>query len=223
MTTLDRTVKLLKETDGRDKLYKATAMLAKIIAWRAADADVAKKATAVQKSITDARSLMRMAKWIPKYSEAAKESKKIGENKEDSLRAVAKVVRIFADMCYIAGDNIQYLSKFQVLSFDHKMAAKRSKVFQFWGYVVSALIGLYDIRKKLQEGCQLADKAVKELVLNFIADVCDGLSALASVGYIESYQPSAGFTGACGLISAIIACRKNWNKTAPTGKTLKAN
>ena len=52
-----RVINILKQTDGRDKLFKATAGMAKVVAYNAVDAETAKKATALAKAVGDCRSV----------------------------------------------------------------------------------------------------------------------------------------------------------------------
>eukprot|EP01061_Rhynchopus_euleeides_P026722 TRINITY_DN43537_c0_g1_i1.p1 TRINITY_DN43537_c0_g1~~TRINITY_DN43537_c0_g1_i1.p1 ORF type:complete len:236 (+),score=93.18 TRINITY_DN43537_c0_g1_i1:61-708(+) len=215
MTSTDRAVKLLKTTDGRDKLYKAGAGLAKIVAYNAVEPETAKKANAIAKAIGDCRSLMRMAKWVQKQDEVSKEVVSIRAGKSKNVpRSYAKVMRILGDIGYIVGDNLQWLGKYGLLTLDHKLMAKRSKVAQFWGYMVALYLHLYDMLLHMGKAGTLSDSTGKKLIITFVRDLCDTLAALASVGYIEAWKPSSGTVGALGLISATIGSHDNWSKTA---------
>eukprot|EP01059_Diplonema_ambulator_P007509 TRINITY_DN1697_c0_g1_i1.p1 TRINITY_DN1697_c0_g1~~TRINITY_DN1697_c0_g1_i1.p1 ORF type:complete len:216 (+),score=77.53 TRINITY_DN1697_c0_g1_i1:47-694(+) len=214
MATSDRIVKLLKSNDGRDKLYKQAAGMCKVVAHNSADKETVKKLNAIAKSIGDCRSLMRMFKWIQKYNEVNKEVDGLKKGKVvDVNRGYVKVFRILGDMGYIIGDNLQWLAKYGMLTLDHKTMAMRSKVFQFWGYVASCYLQLYDLLIHAGKAGTFTDATGKKLILKFIADFCDLLCALATVGYVKSFNPSSGTTGALALLSATIATNTNWEAT----------
>eukprot|EP01063_Lacrimia_lanifica_P022109 TRINITY_DN29802_c0_g1_i1.p3 TRINITY_DN29802_c0_g1~~TRINITY_DN29802_c0_g1_i1.p3 ORF type:complete len:216 (+),score=109.66 TRINITY_DN29802_c0_g1_i1:64-711(+) len=215
MSASDRLVKLMKTTDGRDKMYKFAAGFGKLASYNAVDASAAKKADAVVKSITDARSLMRMLKWIQKGTEVQKENKAIQSGKSSNVtRSYVKVMRLLGDMGYIIGDNLQWLGKYGMLPLDSKTTQARAKVFQFWGYICALYLHVYDMLIHMGKAATLSDKAGKKLVLTFIRDLCDTLIVLSAVGYVPSWKPSKGLNGALTLVSATISCSANWDSTA---------
>eukprot|EP01064_Diplonema_japonicum_P000189 TRINITY_DN1012_c2_g1_i1.p1 TRINITY_DN1012_c2_g1~~TRINITY_DN1012_c2_g1_i1.p1 ORF type:complete len:233 (+),score=50.67 TRINITY_DN1012_c2_g1_i1:51-701(+) len=215
MSAQDRIVKLLKTTDGRDKLYKQAAGACKIAAYNSADKETVKKLNAIAKSIGDCRSLMRMCKWIQKHNEVVKEVDSINQGKVANVnKGYIKVFRILADMGYIVGDNLQWLGKYGLLTLDHKTMAMRSKVFQFWGYVAACYLQAFEILIHAGKAGTFTDKDGKAKILKLVADFCDLLCALATVGYIPSFQPTSRTTGTLALISATIATRTNWTNTS---------
>ena len=129
-------------------------------------------------------------------------------------RTYVKILRILGDIGYIVGDNLQYLGKYGLLQMDHKLMAKRSKVFQFWGYVMAIYLHLFDMLIYLGKAGTLQDSKGKKMLLLFFRDICDLLNSLASVGYISAWNPSSGTQGALGLISASIGTHDNWEKSA---------
>ena len=129
-------------------------------------------------------------------------------------RSYVKTLRIVGDIGYIVGDNLQWLGKYGLLTLDSKLMAKRSKVFQFWGYVCAVCLHLYDILLHLGKAGTLGDDAGKKLVKFLVRDTCDLLSALASVGYVAAWKPTTGTVGTLGLISATIGVEDNWSKTS---------
>ncbi|KAJ9472358.1 glycosomal membrane protein [Diplonema papillatum] len=213
-TPTDRAVKLLKGTDGRDKLYKLAAALAKLIAFNAIDAAKAKRFNTVAKSMGDARSIMRMGKWIQKNQEVSKEVDSLSTVKCDTTRAYMKIFRLLGDIGYIVGDNVQWLSKYDLVGLDQKRVSHGSKVCQFWGFLMSCWLQLYDLLLHYGKSGTLRDSTSKKLLLNFVRDFCDMLAALSSINYIPSFQPTAGTVATFGLLSSTIACHQNWKATA---------
>ena len=207
---IDKVVKLLAQTDGRDKLYKTAAGLAKIAA-DFSDKESGKKWKSIGKSIGDGRSLMRMGKFVGNVQKlqgfAAKGSL-------SSYQAV-EVLRVIGDFGYVLGDNLQYLAKFGVLPMDAAKTAANSKVFQFWGFVCAVLLDLWQLALLPSKRLEAKDFAKKRhaLVLSAIKNFADMLNCLNAVGYAKSfYKPSSTFLGACGVTSGAIATYTNWGK-----------
>jgi len=210
---LDKVVKLLQQTDGRDKIYKFAANFAKIVAWQTADKETAKKWNGLAKSIGEGRSLMRMGKWVGNASKIQAVGAKITTLNQ---RGLVELLRVIGDFGYIFGDNLAYLGKYNILPVDAKSAGKNSKVFQFWGYVCAVILDVWSLillpTKGLDE--KTLQKERTALILSFTKNAADMMSTLASVGYLKGfgYDPSTGFTAACGATSGAIATYTNWTK-----------
>eukprot|EP00672_Neobodo_designis_P025230 CAMPEP_0174828844 /NCGR_PEP_ID=MMETSP1114-20130205/1566_1 /TAXON_ID=312471 /ORGANISM="Neobodo designis, Strain CCAP 1951/1" /LENGTH=212 /DNA_ID=CAMNT_0016062571 /DNA_START=46 /DNA_END=684 /DNA_ORIENTATION=- len=207
---VDKVVKLLAQTDGRDKLYKTAAGLAKIAADYS-DKESGKKWKSIGKSIGDGRSLMRMGKFVGNVQKLQGFAAKGTLTSYQAL----EVLRVIGDFGYVLGDNLQYLAKYGVLPLDAAKTAANSKVFQFWGFVCAFLLDLWQLAllsaKKL-EPKELAKKR-HALVLSAIKNFADTLNCLAAVGYAKSfYKPGATFLGGCGVVSGGIATYTNWTK-----------
>jgi hypothetical protein len=210
---VDKIVKLLALTDGRDKLYKTTGGIAKIIAVHS-DKETSKKWKGLSKSIGDGRSLMRMGKWIGNYQKLQGFAQKY--NKLTSYN-ILEILRVIGDFGYVLGDNLQYLAKYGILPLDAAKTARNSKVFQFWGFLCAFILDLWQIAllptKKL-EPVELAKKR-HELVLSAVKNLADVLNCLAAVGYAKRfYAPSETFLGVCNVVSGGIATQQNWKKVA---------
>ena len=207
---LDKIVKLLAQTDGRDKLYKTAAGLAKVAA-DCSDKESGKKWKAIGKSIGDGRSLMRMGKWVGNVQKLQGAAAK---GTLTSYQAV-EVLRVIGDFGYVLGDNLQYLAKFGVIPVDAAKTAANSKVFQFWGFLCAVVLDLWQLAllpsKKLT--AEEAAKKRQALILSAIKNFADLLNCLNAVGYAKGfYKPSATFLGACGVTSGAIATYTNWGK-----------
>ena len=151
-----------------------------------------------------------MAKWIQKYNEIRKEIALLKSEGCNTMRTYGRIVRIANDMGYIIGDNLQWMGKYQIITMDYKTMAKRSKVFQFWGYIVACWLHMYDLLLHAGKTGKFTDAGGQKIIQNFVRDSCDATCALPAVGYIPSFQPSATTTGVLGLISATIANNQNW-------------
>jgi len=212
MADLDKFVKLLGQTDGRDKIYKALAGLVKVLA-ACSSKDQAKLLGGLGKSIGEGRSIMRLIKWVGNIQKLNGLLPKLAA---PNTKNIVETIRVIGDFGYIFGDNVQYLSKYKVLSFNAADVARKSKVFQFWGYIAAVLLDIFALqaaRAKAASDKATADKEIKAGVINVTKNLCDTLVVLATVGYLSSvYKPSAKTTGALTLASGAIATYQNWNK-----------
>lgn len=214
METVDKVIKLLSQTDGRDKIYKFGANASKLVAWTQAtqSPSTAKAFNGLAGSIGEGRSLMRMGKWVGNASKLNAAGKKIGNL---SHKELLEVLRVIGDFGYVLGDNLAYLAKYKVISVtDAKTASTNAKIFQFWGFVCAFLIDICNLvllsTKKLED--KVFKKEQKALLLTAVKDFCDLLVTLNNVKYIPQYNPTTGFTAACGATSGAIATYVNWNK-----------
>lgn len=214
MSDLDKFIKLLGTTDGRDKIYKFVAGVTKILAYRATDKNLAKKYNTLAKSIGEGRSLMRMAKWVGNYNKLQGFAAKAATL---TSKQIVEIIRVIGDFGYILGDNLAYLSKYGVLPLNAESCGKNSKVFQFWGYLCAVVLdiwGLLTLEKKKfdDEKQRVAER--QALLLALTKDTADLFAVLAAVGYAKNfgYNPSSGFTGFCGATSGAVATYINWAK-----------
>ena len=215
MCDLDKFVKLLAQTDGRDKIYKTLQGVVKILAFQnAADKELAKKYGGLAKSIGEGRSIMRMVKWV---GNANKLQGYVPKLQSLNAKTAVEILRVIGDFGYILGDNLAYLSKYKVLSLDSANVGKNSKIFQFWGYLCAVILDVWALLKN--EKTKESDPATYQKersagLLNLTKNTSDLLSTMSAVGYLSSvWSPSAGVTGALGATSGAIATYQNWNKT----------
>ena len=210
MSDIDKFIKLLSQTDGRDKIYKFLQGVTKILGDQVDHKDSKKKYNALSKSIGEGRSLMRMVKWVGNYNKLQLYA---GKFNVSDPKQVLEILRTVGDFGYILGDNLAYLCKYKVLSLDANSMGKNSKIFQFWGYVCATVL---DILALLKNSTKVAsDATAKErttIVLSLVKNVSDVVATLAAVGYIAAFQPSATFVGACSATSGAIATYQNWTK-----------
>ena len=215
MENVDKLIKLLSQTDGRDKLYKFGANSAKIIAWSysVTDPAAAKRWGALATSIGEGRSLMRMGKWTSNTQKLHGYSKKFGNLAQKEF---LEILRIIGDFGYVLGDNLAYLCKYKVLGFDKNTCATNSKLFQFWGFFFAVIVDLWNLLLLPAKNLDAAAfaKEQKALLLTFCKDFCDFLVTLNNVKYMApfGYNPSQGMIGALGATSGAIATYANWTK-----------
>lgn len=209
---VDKFIKLLGQTDGRDKIYKALAGVVKVLGAYA-DKEKAKTYSSLGKSIGEGRSIMRLVKWVGNVQKLQTLLPKVASLKPKTL---VEVVRVAGDFGYIFGDNVQYLSKYKVLSFDAVAVARKSKIFQFWGYAAAVLLDILALQEARAKSKSDEATATKETIagtLNISKNVCDLLVVMATVGYLSSlWKPTATTQGLLTLTSGAIATYQNWGK-----------
>jgi len=215
MAELDKFIKLLGQTDGRDKIYKFAQGIVKILAYRASgDKEQAKKYESLAKSIGEGRSIMRAAKWIGNVN---KLQALVPKATSLTAKQIVDALRTLGDFGYILGDNLAYLSKYKVISADQKTLAKNSKLFQFWGYFCAVILDLWGLtlneNKKRDSDNATYQKERKAGTLNLVKNTADLLATMSVVGYLSSvWQPSAGTAGTLSAVSGAIATYQNWSK-----------
>lgn len=220
MSDLDKVIKLLGQTDGRDKIYKFLAGLFKILAVLAARqksprADAYKKVNA---SIGSARSIMRMGKFV---GDAPKLQKVLTMVRDNGLRGteLTKLIEFFRTLgnsLYIIGDNAAFIAKMKLVRADAKAITKYAKIAQFWGFFLAAVLDLIALRSALAKRISDESKSKKEAkaaVIAFTKDASDVLVSMAAVGYLSSiWHPSDITAGALTCVSGGVATYLNWNK-----------
>jgi hypothetical protein len=214
MADLDKFIKLLGQTDGRDKLYKTLAGIVKVLAVYATTKDQAKIYGSLGKSIGEGRSIMRLAKWVGNVSKLQALVPKLATG--FNVKTLVEVFRVLGDFGYICGDNIAYLSKYKVLGRDAAAVTKGAKLFQFYGYVFAVILDVFAIqaaRAKAAADVATSRKEVKANAINLTKNVADLLVVTAAVGYVSSvWKPSNTTTGALTITSGAIATYQNWSK-----------
>lgn len=213
MVDLEKVNKLFQLTDGRDKIYKSLQNLTKIMAWALVSTDkvASKKFTTLSKSLGEGRSILRMAKWVANVNKI----RAFMAKGDYTAQPIVETLRVIGDFGFIVGDNIAYLAKYKMLPVNAKLAAKQSKIFQFWGFFLATVLDIWNLIK-LSKKVDDAEKIAKErrqLYLSFIKDLADTLNVLYAVGYMgKYYNPGDGFLGMCGATSGIVATYLNWGK-----------
>jgi hypothetical protein len=215
MADIDKFIKLLAQTDGRDKIYKTLQGIVKILGYQSAgDKELAKKYAGLAKSIGEGRSIMRMTKWVGNVNKLQGFVPKLGGL---NAKMAIEILRVLGDFGYILGDNLAYLSKYKVLSLDATEVGKKSKIFQFWGYICAVILDILALMKneKLKESDAATYAKERQAgLLNITKNLADTLATMAAVGYLSTvWGPSAGMTGALGATSGAIATYQNWTKT----------
>ncbi|KAG5474811.1 hypothetical protein LSCM4_03988 [Leishmania orientalis] len=220
MSDFEKLIKLLAQTDGRDKIYKFFAGFFKILAAVAAASQDprAKAYGAIGNSIGSARSLMRMGKFVgdvPKLQKIADGVMAKGVAGTECK----KFIEFFRTMCnslYIMGDNAAFIAKHRLIPADAKCITKYSKIAQFWGFFLAAVLDLIALRAALQKrvsDISTSKKEAKAAVINLTKDASDVLVTMAAVGYLRSvWHPSAMTAGTLTCVSGGVATYLNWNK-----------
>lgn len=220
MSDLDKLIKLLGQTDGRDKIYKFLGGLFKILAAVAAQSNDprAKAYGTMGKSIGSARSLMRMGKFI---GDVPKEQKIIDGIKKNGLQGteLKKYIEFFRTLgnsLYILGDNVSFLGKQKLIPVNDKVVTKYAKIAQFWGFFLAAVLDLIALQAALAKRATdeaASKKEAKAAIISFVKDGSDVLVTQAAVGYLKGiWHPSAITTGTLTCVSGGVATYLNWNK-----------
>jgi hypothetical protein len=152
---LERTVRWIDKTDGRDKFCKAIQYACRLLKHRfelLGNVEAAKKFESLFANMRDARKLFRLFKTI-------NEIKKIQDllAKELSTNAWLNIaVRGFFGVYWIF-DNLNILSKLKLISQDPKQMAKMGATFWLLALITSLIIHL----KSLIENVQQVNKCKK--------------------------------------------------------------
>ncbi|CCW68609.1 unnamed protein product [Phytomonas sp. Hart1] len=221
MTDLERLIKLLSQTDGRDKIYKFLAGFFRILADVSDAQDPNVKAyKAIGNSIGGARSLMRMGKFVgdvPKLEQLIHGFHAKGLHGTE-LKRLVEFLRVLANSLYILGDNVAFVAKHRLVPLNAAAVTTQAKFAQFWGFFLAAVLDLLALRaalKKRLTDLALCKKEAKGAIINLTRDASDVLVTMASVGYLrEVWRPSNVTLGALTCVSGSVATYLNWNKIA---------
>ncbi|CAG9577339.1 putative glycosomal membrane protein [Leishmania major strain Friedlin] len=220
MSDFEKLIKLLGQTDGRDKIYKLLAGLFKILAAVAASSQDsrAKAYVAIGNSIGSARSLMRMGKFVsdvPKMQKIADGVVARGFAGTECKKFI-EFLRIIGNSLYIMGDNAAFMAKHKLVPADAKCIVKYAKTAQFWGFFLAAVLDLIALRAALQKrvsDVSTSKKEAKAAVISLTKDASDVLVTMAAVGYLKSlWSPSPITAGALTCVSGGVATYLNWSK-----------
>lgn len=220
MSDFEKLIKLLGQTDGRDKIYKFLAGFFKILAAVAATSQDprAKAYAAIGNSIGSARSLMRMGKFVgdvPKLQKIAEGVVAKGVAGTEFKKFI-EFFRTIGNSLYIMGDNAAFIAKHKLIPANAKTITKYAKFAQFWGFFLAAVLDLIALRAALQKRASdeaTSKKEAKAAVINLTKDGSDVLVTMAAVGYLKQYwHPSPITAGALTCVSGGVATYLNWNK-----------
>lgn len=220
MSDFEKLIKLLGQTDGRDKIYKFLAGFFKILAAVAAKSQDprAKAYGAIGNSIGSARSLMRMGKFVGDVPKLQKVVDTVA-SKGVAGTEVKKYIEFFrtiGNSLYIIGDNAAFIAKHKLIAANPKTITKYAKLAQFWGFFLAAVLDLIALRAALQKRSSdeaTSKKEAKAAVINLTKDGSDVLVTMAAVGYFKSvWHPSNITAGALTCVSGGVATYLNWNK-----------
>ncbi|EPY27677.1 glycosomal membrane protein [Strigomonas culicis] len=155
MSDYARVVDLLSKTDGRDKIYKFSAGVFKVLGELAEQQEAKGSYKKMGASITSARSLMRMGKFIgdgPKLLKIISTAQK-GGLQSLPLAKIIEFFRVIGNSLYIMGDNAAFFAKHKVLltSADPKLITKGAKIAQFWGFFLAAVLDLLALQVALKK------------------------------------------------------------------------
>jgi hypothetical protein len=198
----EQLVTLFGKTDGRDKLLKAAAGLAKFTATYTNSEQHTKLAA----SLSEGRSIMRLVGWLNNIQ-------KFRTQPTQSLADRMMVARLGFDMFYCIHDNLAYLTKYKALQFvELNTAIYRSFVGLFWGFLFAVALDIHALVTGNLSGVEL-----RKRVLMLVRNCCDLFSALHNVGYAKGvgFELSARVLGLLGFISGAISCQENWEGCAP--------
>nr|CCC53771.1 putative glycosomal membrane protein [Trypanosoma vivax Y486] len=216
MNDFDRFVKLLSQTDGRDKIYKFLSGVAKALAYL----DTAQPRVAAYKSIgsslSDGRSLLRMVKWsgdVPKMQSIVTSFRSKGKvNLKDGIQ----LLRVLCNFLYVLGDNVAYFARYKLVNLQHKRVYLNAKTAQFWGFLFAAVLDIIALRaalKKRSSDAVASKKEAKNALINLAKDGSDVLVTMAVVGYMkEVWRPNALTSGVLTAVSGGVATYLNWTK-----------
>ncbi|KEG07188.1 glycosomal membrane protein [Trypanosoma grayi] len=216
MSDFDKFVKLLAQTDGRDKIYKFLGGVLKILATVEAGHPRAASYKAVGSSITDGRSLLRMAKWTGDVPKMHSIVALYTEKGTVEMKKIIEFLRVLGNFLYVLGDNTAFLMRYKLLPGKAKQVQHHSKIAQFWGFFFAAVLDLVALRKALLKRASDAatsQKEAKAALISLAKDGADVFVTMAAVGYMkEVWHPSAVTSGALTALSGGIATYLNWKK-----------
>eukprot|EP01060_Flectonema_neradi_P019515 TRINITY_DN2667_c0_g1_i2.p1 TRINITY_DN2667_c0_g1~~TRINITY_DN2667_c0_g1_i2.p1 ORF type:complete len:254 (+),score=61.78 TRINITY_DN2667_c0_g1_i2:61-762(+) len=227
---LDRSVAFFDKSDSRDKIFKVIQNYSKVVAWKLQiaaltgpqagrkDARVgAAKYRKLASSLSEFRSLMKMFKWLKNI----RDLRSLLANPTDmSPGEVIDALANVADVGYRVGDNIEYLCKYKFLTGSEKDWESRSKLCQFYGYILAVILNTLYLTGtlKVDGSDRMSDeekkKAREKLILDFLKDFFDLLRVASGRGHLSFVPKPAvpGFAGVMGVCSGSIGLYQVWQK-----------
>jgi len=175
---LTNLMKFFARTDARDKLIKFLQNFARYKKYYSSSND-AKKWKALQNSLSEFRSLVKFGKPfknIVECNELLTTSTSSGGGPSLGFVECLKLFSLCSDIGYKIGDNIEYLSHYQLLSFNELKCESWSKTFQWYAYACDVITGLHDIlslrRDQFKTNEEYVDKRYY-MLLYWSGDVAD--------------------------------------------------
>ncbi|KAJ9450705.1 glycosomal membrane protein [Diplonema papillatum] len=236
---LRHAIAFFDKADGRDKLFKTLQNWCKVLVWRytilaltgpneerPAARVTAKKYKGIATALSEFRSLGKFFKWFKNISE-------IQELTADPQRmSIGDAVDTISNVCdagYKLSDNVEFLSKYKVLTMSPAEWETRSKAFQFWAYLTAVIvdcIALVSAGKPTAEEEKMSGadmlrsmkKRAQQARLVLARDVADFLRVAAGRGHLTAVIAAPitpAFAGLMGTVSGAIGTYLVWEKTAP--------
>lgn len=194
-------VTMINKTEGRDKLLKASAGFSRMISTYTNN----KSHEAMAKSMSEARSLLRMVSWFNNMQ-------RMKANELASSVDQLMFVRVLLDAVYVVHDNLAYFTKYKVLNFSScDTLAHRGLVGLFWGFFVAVIVDLQILLSMSREALGEGYEKARRLRLGMLVrDLCDMVAGLSQVGYAGNFLGPRGL-GFLGFVSASISCGEIWS------------
>jgi peroxin-11B len=232
---VNRSLKLLSTTVGRDKTYRTVQYFSRLLAWfllRHDNKDLASRFAALKSALGSGRKLMRLFKPI-EHAQAALKAAASVENPIEQFTTIGRQLGYFG---YLSLDMVAWANSIRFLRLDPETAKKIEKTSQrFWlsGIAFSILYGLATTGrlareiKSLKKGTTPGEKVEDEVEhkvqirtaqviraatrQQLIQDVLDIWLPITNLGFTNLND---GTIGLIGTITSIMALRSNWVKTA---------
>jgi len=215
-----RAIQYFSRTDGRDKLAKVFQNYYKFLSWyylaKLNNVTLSNKYQKISKQLSEFRSLLKFFRWLVNV----RDIRDLYNTHEHTLIDYLEYGANIGDFGYRFFDNIEYLSKYKILSFDPLRAERISETFQFWGSFFSVLIDLLHLKNKnMNSHYHNLDENKKQsygknkknsLLLELIRDLADLLRAVPNVGYFPGIPKHKGVQGILGGIAGAIGVYQVW-------------
>lgn len=201
-------IALLATTDGRDKLLKGFAQVAKLLSMVTG----VKTQAAVAGSVNDCRSLLRVAGFLA-HIVTCRGKVLRGETAPQDLVLMARLagdgIFGFLDTLAFLGKNGFLLSKKAVPG-----VVKASFDALFYGFLLATILDIMKIRQFMatNKGTEEDMKTRNALFLTLLRDVCDTVFATSAANKTKMLKVTPFQSSILLLISACIATYENWNK-----------
>jgi len=113
-------------------------------------------------------------------------------------------------------DNLEFLSKYKILSYNPEQLERTSKAAQFWCYLTACIIDIIEWRKAVKELREAErDKKLASLRLTVVKDFADLLRVAPP--YLRryfSFMPTHdGLSAIMGTIAGAVGAYQVWLKT----------
>eukprot|EP01065_Artemidia_motanka_P046807 TRINITY_DN717_c1_g3_i1.p2 TRINITY_DN717_c1_g3~~TRINITY_DN717_c1_g3_i1.p2 ORF type:complete len:241 (+),score=89.32 TRINITY_DN717_c1_g3_i1:73-795(+) len=235
---LDHSVAFFDKADGRDKLFKAVQNWCKVLAWwytvnslkgtkaqRKVCRENGAKYRKIASSLSAYRSLNKFFKWLKIYKDI-RDTVSGGPN-DMSAGDYVSVASDLCDVGYKVMDNVEWLSKHKVVTYNAADAEKYSKEFQFWCYTGAIIVsflaflnagrpGAKEKELKGQDFVKAMKKKQMKATLDLVKDTADFLRVAANRGIIPKLPKplEPAFAGLMGTVSGGVGAYQVWVKTA---------